>query len=178
MANRQMTLPSLPLVEVNRMRPGHILVADHMGVYIIKMKGDVRLTLCISFDKFINAMLAEPNFSSVLFDLSEAEAVDSTTLGLMAKISLLAQEKRGITPLILATNASIQRILQTMGFADIFTIVDKLEVKFIPEKNLTAIECDENQIKEKVIEAHKILMGLNESNHETFRNLVAMLEKP
>ncbi len=160
------------------MRPGQILVADHVGVYIIKMTGDVRLTLCISFDRFINNMLAEPNFSSVLFDLSEAEAVDSTTLGLMAKISLLAQEKRDITPLILATNASIQRILQTMGFADIFTIVDKLEVEFTPEKNLTAIECDENQVKEKVLEAHKILMGLNEKNHETFRNLVAMLEKP
>ena len=160
------------------MRPGQILVADHVGVYIIKMTGDVRLTLCISFDRFINTMLAEPNFSSVLFDLSEAEAVDSTTLGLMAKISLLAQEKRDITPLILATNASIQRILQTMGFADIFTIVDKLEVEFTPEKNLTAIECDENQVKEKVLEAHKILMGLNEKNHETFRNLVAMLEKP
>ncbi len=160
------------------MRPGQILVADHVGVYVIKMTGDVRLTLCISFDRFINTMLAEPNFSSVLFDLSEAEAVDSTTLGLMAKISLLAQEKRDITPLILATNASIQRILQTMGFADIFTIVDKLEVEFTPEKNLTAIECDENQVKEKVLEAHKILMGLNEKNHETFRNLVAMLEKP
>ena len=123
-------------------------------------------------------MLAEANFSSVLFDLSEAEAVDSTTLGLMAKISLLSQEKRGITPVILATNASIQRILQTMGFMDIFTIVDTLEVKLVPEKSLTAIECDENIVKEKVIEAHKILMSLNESNRETFRNLVAMLENP
>jgi anti-anti-sigma factor len=158
------------------MRPGAILVADHAGVYIIKMTGDVRLTLCISFDQFINAMLAEPNFSSVLFDMSEAEAVDSTTLGLMAKISLLAQEKRGITPVILATNASIKRILQTMGFADIFTIVDKLEVDIAPEKPLTQIECGEQEVKEKVIEAHKILMGLNEQNHETFRNLVAMLE--
>ncbi len=159
------------------MRPGQILVADHAGVYVIKMTGDVRLTLCISFDQFINTMLAELRFSSVLFDLSQAEAIDSTTLGLMAKISLLAQERRGIVPLILATNSSIQRILQTMGFADIFKIVDKLEVDFAPEKILTPIECDENQVKEKVLEAHKILMGLNEKNNETFRNLVAMLEK-
>lgn len=158
------------------MRPGQILVADHAGVYVIKMMGDVRLTLCISFDQFIDAMLGESNFSSVLFDLSEADAVDSTTLGLMAKISLLAQEKRGITPVILATNASIQRILETMGFIDIFTIVDKLEIDLPLQRNLTAIECDENIVKEKVIEAHKILMGLNEKNHETFRNLVTMLE--
>lgn len=158
------------------MRPGQILVADHSGVYVIKMMGDVRLTLCISFDQFIDTMLATANFTSVLFDLSEAEAVDSTTLGLMAKISLLAQEKRNIKPVILATNASIQRILETMGFADIFIIVDKLNIDLSPDKTLTIIECDENMVKEKVIEAHKILMGLNEQNRETFKNLVNMLE--
>jgi len=158
------------------MRLGQILVADHAGVYVIKMTGDVRLTLCISFDQFIDAMLAAANFTSVLFDLSEAEAVDSTTLGLMAKISLLAQERRASKPVILATNASIQRILETMGFADIFIIVDKLNVELSPEKKLTVIECDENMVKEKVIEAHKILMGLNDQNHETFKNLVNMLE--
>lgn len=158
------------------MRPGQILVADHAGVYIIKMTGDVRLTLCISFDQFIDAMLAAPNFSSVLFDLSEAEAVDSTTLGLMAKISLLAQEKRNIVPVILATNASIKRILDTMGFADIFKIVNKLEVDIEPEKPLSPVECGEQEVKEKVLEAHKILMGLNEQNRETFKNLVNMLE--
>jgi anti-anti-sigma factor len=158
------------------MRPGQILVADHAGVYIIKMLGDVRLTLCVSFDQFIDAMLAAPDFSSVLFDLSEAEAVDSTTLGLMAKISLLAQEKRHIIPVILATNASIKRILDTMGFADIFKIVNKLEVDIEPEKPLSQIECGEQEVKEKVLEAHKILMGLNEQNRETFKNLVNMLE--
>jgi anti-anti-sigma factor len=158
------------------MRPGQILVADHAGVYIIKMTGDVRLTLCISFDQFIDSMLNEPKLASILFDLSEAEAVDSTTLGLMAKISILAQEKRRIIPVILATNASIQRILDTMGFADIFEIVSKLEIDLMPEKSLTAIECDEQEVKEKVLEAHKILMGLNAKNHETFKNLVNMLE--
>lgn len=158
------------------MRPGQILVADHAGVYIIKMTGDVRLTLCISFDQFIDSMLAAPDFSSVLFDLSEAEAVDSTTLGLMAKISLLAQEKRDIVPVILATNASIKRILDTMGFADIFKIVSRLDVDMEPEKPLSTIECGEQEVKEKVLEAHKILMGLNEKNRETFKNLVNMLE--
>jgi len=158
------------------MRPGQILVADHEGVYIIKMTGDVRLTLCISFDQFIDSMLASPNFSSVLFDLSDAEAVDSTTLGLMAKISILAQEKRDIVPVILANNASIKRILDTMGFADIFKIVSRLNVEITPENCLKTIECDEHEVKEKVIEAHRILMGLNEKNHETFKNLVTMLE--
>jgi anti-anti-sigma factor len=158
------------------MNPGQILVADHQGVYVIKLEGDVRLTFCISFDQFIDAMLADPALISVLFDLSEAEAVDSTTLGLMAKISLLGQEKRNITPVILATNSSIKRILNSMGFADIFTIVDHLDVDLSNTRSLCCNDQNEMLVKERVIEAHKILMGLNQENAETFKNLVNMLE--
>jgi anti-anti-sigma factor len=158
------------------MKPGQILVADHAGVFIIKMVGDVRLTLCISFDQFIDGMFKSDNFTSVLFDLSEAEAVDSTTLGLMAKISILGQERCGIVPVILASSPSIRRILQTMGFADIFTIVDKLDGPVLSAKPLNCVNCDEAEVKGKVLEAHKILMGLNTDNADTFRNLVTMLE--
>jgi anti-anti-sigma factor len=158
------------------MKAGQILVADHNGVYVIKMVGDVRLTLCISFDQFIDAMFKSKNFTSVLFDLSDAEAIDSTTLGLMAKISILGQDRRGIVPVILASNPSIQRILQTMGFGDIFTIIDKLDAPVLAQQPLNCINCDEQEVKEKVLEAHKILMGLNANNADTFRNLVNMLE--
>lgn len=158
------------------MKAGQILVADHNGVYVIKMVGDVRLTLCISFDQFIDAMFKSENFISVLFDLSDAEAIDSTTLGLMAKISILGQERRGIVPVILASNPGIQRILQTMGFGDIFTIVEQLDAPVLAAQPLNCINCDEQEVKEKVLEAHKILMGLNAGNADTFRNLVNMLE--
>lgn len=158
------------------MRPGQILVADHEGVYVIKMVGDVRLTLCISFDQFIDSMFGAEDFSAVLFDLSEAEAIDSTTLGLMAKISLQGQDRHNIIPVILSTNSSINRILQTMGFQDIFTIVNELQTPVSPSRELSADVNDEHQVKEKVLEAHKILMGLNQENSATFRNLVKMLE--
>jgi anti-anti-sigma factor len=159
------------------MNPGQILVADHQGVYIIKLVGDVRLNFCISFDQFIDAMLTDPMLASVLFDLAEAEAVDSTTLGLMAKISLLSQEKRNIMPVILATNSSIKRILHSMGFADIFSIVDQLDSTLTPSRLLCCDDQNAPAIKQRVIEAHKILMSLNEQNADTFKNLVKMLEE-
>ncbi len=159
------------------MNPGQILVADHQGVYVIKLLGDVRLNFCISFDQFIDAMLADTLLTSILFDLADAEAVDSTTLGLMAKISLLSQEKRNIKPLILATHSSIRRVLHSMGFADIFLIVDQLDLSLTPSKSLCCDSQNTPVIKERVIEAHKILMSLNEQNAETFKNLVNMLEE-
>ncbi len=160
------------------MRPGQILVADHHGVHVIKMVGDVRLTLCISFDQFIDTMLSRGDFTAVLFDLSEAEAIDSTTLGLMAKISIQGQERRGVVPVVLSTNPSINRVLETMGFHDIFTIVSELDTPVAPTEALPSDTSDEVQVREKVLEAHRILMGMNQENRETFRNLVKMLECP
>lgn len=161
------------------MRPGQILVADHKGVYVIKMVGDVRLTLCMSFDQFIDAMFASDDFCEVLFDLSEAEAIDSTTLGLMAKIAILGNERVGARPVIYSTNDSINRILDTMGFADIFTIVHELRPPLAATRVLATDgeqTVDEAVVKSKVIEAHKVLMGLNQENKETFTDLVNMLE--
>jgi anti-anti-sigma factor len=158
------------------MRPGQILVADHNGVYVIKMVGDVRLTLCISFDQFIDTMLSDKALTAVLFDLSEAEAVDSTTLGLMAKIALQGQERRSIVPVILSPNPGIDRVLSTMGFHDIFSIVNTLEAPIEPAQALASSVAEESLVREKVLEAHKILMSMNRENHQAFHNLVKMLE--
>lgn len=158
------------------MRPGQILVAEHDGVYVIKMVGDVRLTLCISFDQFIDRMFAAEDFYDVLFDLSQAQAIDSTTLGLMAKIAILGQERHGIKPVVLSTNPDIDAVLESMGFDEIFVIVRELSAPVEPVQSLPT-DNEESQVKEKVLEAHRVLMDLNDSNRETFRNLVKMLEQ-
>lgn len=158
------------------MKPGKIGVADRDGVNVIKMSGDVRLTLCLSFDAYIEDMFVNDNFCAVIFDLTDAEAIDSTTLGLMAKISLLAKARGKDQPTILSTSAGINRLLECMGFAEIFTIVDSMEEILPAETCLPQGDLDECRTKTKVIEAHKILMDLNDKNANTFRDLVNTLE--
>lgn len=158
------------------MQQGKIWVADHKGVYVIKMVGDVRLTLCMSFDQFINAMFEANDFASIIFDLTEAEAIDSTTLGLMAKISILADQRKHLRPVVMSTSAGINRLLDTMGFSEIFDIITKPVDKFDATVCLEAGVLDECLAKQKVLEAHKILMTLNAENHHTFKDLVKTLE--
>ncbi len=163
------------------MTPGTIKIAEHNGVFVIKMEGDVRLTLCLSFDDFIEEMLNRPDYSSVVFDLTKAQAVDSTTLGLMAKVSIKAGHHGHESPLVVSSNPSITRILVSMGFDDIFRLVDKAEfesgqsqekeVVVISEKN-----GNETEVQKKVLEAHHILMELNERNRGAFKELVETLE--
>lgn len=158
------------------MEQGQILVANRDGAQVIKLVGDVRLTLCVSFDKFIESMFNGETPCSVLFDLTQAEAIDSTTLGLMAKIAILSRERCDVVPVVFSTNSGINRLLDTMGFDDIFEIVQEEHVDDRPCKHLSVDDIDENSAKERVLEAHQILMELNTANRETFRDLVNTLE--
>lgn len=156
--------------------PGKIWVADHNGVYVIKMEGDVRLTLCVSFDQFIEDMFSRDDFCSIVFDLTNAELVDSTTLGLMAKISIRADKHKGLKPSILSSSKSMRRLLESMGFEEIFDIIDSEATA----QDGDTCECEgvgsEDETRKKVLEAHKALMSLNEKNKETFQDLVKSLE--
>lgn len=160
------------------MESGQILVAEQAGTYVIKMLGDVRLTLAMSFDAFIDDMFADANFLQVVFDLSEVQAVDSTTLGLMAKISILGKERLQTRPMIVSGNPSIDRLLDSMGFSDIFDIVQNLDLAVSADTPLAAASASELAIKDKVIEAHRVLADMNEGNREAFKDLLASLEQP
>ncbi len=163
------------------MTPGTIKIAEHEGVFVIKLEGDVRLTLCLSFDEFIEDMLNQPNYSSVIFDLTKAQAIDSTTLGLMAKVSIKAGHHGHDSPLVVSSSPSITRILVSMGFDDIFRLVDGAEFEIdrenaddvivIAEKN-----GNETEVQKKVLEAHHILMDMNDENHACFKELIETLE--
>lgn len=160
---------------------GNILVADHNGVYVIKMSGDVRLTLCISFDECIEELTAREGFYTVLFDLSEAEGLDSTTLGLIAKLAMRSHEQNQKKPLVICSDPGIERLITTMGLDDVCELIDKPPQDYCEVTDFVSLDDvdenhDEEKIKAKILESHCVLMGLNESNHETFKDLVQTLK--
>src|SRR5690606_6625547 len=119
-------------------------------------------------------------FRDVFINVMEAETIDSTSLGLLAKLSIHVKKHYGFRPTIVSTNPSITKLLNAVGFSQIFNILTSLDEKclnarcqeFNPSNDLS-----EEQLKEKVIEAHRVLMALNRENQETFQELVSNLEK-
>jgi anti-anti-sigma factor len=156
---------------------GRILVGNYEGIYVIRFEGDVRVTLCGSFDHYLDTMLKDEMFVSVLVDLSDAIAIDSTSLGVLAKLSLGVQQSKQRLPTLVCNAPDILRILFNMGFDDVFAIVDE---NFDSEQNLAELpvstDIGEEEMRARVIDAHKVLMSLNENNKETFRDLVSALE--
>lgn len=169
------------------MHLGKILVAHHEGAFVIKLVGDVRLTLSTTIDDYFNKMFASPNFVGVIVDLSEAEGIDSTSLGLLAKLAVQAQKNFRLVPLILSPNPNITHLLDSMGFNKVFNIQksfdtpDKKELNHLLQSPGTVTELpigavDEARVRNKVIEAHRVLMALNEKNRMAFSDLVRSLE--
>ncbi|MFP8965466.1 STAS domain-containing protein [Pokkaliibacter sp. CJK22405] len=158
------------------MHSGKILVAEHHGAYVLKFQGDVRLTLCASLDHFLDAMFADPGFKSVLIDLTETDGIDSTSLGLLAKISLKMQQQYHLLPTILSINEDITRILLSMGFDKVFMLIKDCESLQAGLKEMPMVDGSEDTVRNTIIEAHRTLMSLNDKNRDAFKDLVSSLE--
>lgn len=159
------------------MTGGRILVGDHEGIYVLKFLGDVRVTLCATMDAFLRSLLGQDDFRSVLVDLTDTEGIDSTSLGLLAKLSLETQRRFGLTPTLVSTNPDITRVLRTMGFDDIFHIIEEPLNDAGQLGELPTLETDEDDVRQRVLDAHRVLMNLNDDNRESFRDLVSALER-
>ena len=155
---------------------GRILVAHHDGVYLMKFVGDVRVTLCVTVDSFLDSMFRDKHFNSVVVDLSRTEGIDSTSLGILAKLSIQAQDRFGFIPTLVSTNSDITRLLRSMGFEDVFNIVEEpIEAENQLGELPTRITSEED-VRQRVLEAHRVLMSLNDANREAFQDLVETLE--
>jgi anti-anti-sigma regulatory factor len=153
-----------------------ILYAECCGVYVLKLVGEVRLTYCNALDDIIESIVGSSGFVTLVVDLSEASMVDSTTLGLLAKLAIRARTKSHFLPSIVSSNPDITRVIKSMGFESIYIVLKEpvLDPKVLIE--LEPREMDEQSVRERVLEAHRILMEMNESNREMFRDLVTALE--
>lgn len=158
------------------MTSGRVQVAFCKGVHVIRLLGDVRLNLCSALEHYLDDILKQPDFTQVLVDLSFAEGIDSTTLGQIAKISILCRDRFGITPAIASPNPGITRILMSMGFDQVFHIIEEPFTDEADFREWAAEAVDEEKARDQVISAHKVLMSLNDKNKDAFRELVDSLE--
>jgi anti-anti-sigma regulatory factor len=156
---------------------GRILAAEHDGAYALKLLGDVRVNLCSSIDDYFLHMFEDPNLVSVTVDLCEAEGIDSTTLGLLAKLALQFKQRFGQNPALYSCNPGINRLLGSMAFGKIFDIREESCHSPDDIRDIPALSDDTEAVRDKVIEAHRILMDISEENRDRFRDLMTALEQ-
>lgn len=146
------------------------------GAYLLKFKGDVRLTLCTTLDQYFEKILSSKTIHHFIIDLTEVENIDSTSLGLLAKLGMGAQKYHNDVPTLISTNEDINEIIETMGIDVLFLILDELPQCAMSLHQLPVLEESEGSSRDRIVEAHRLLMDIKDDNVERFEPLVKILK--
>ena len=155
---------------------GRILVAEQQGVYDIKLNGDVRMVLCTSLANYIDSIFQRGDATEVLVDMLDATGVDSTTLGLLAKLAIYCNRQFNLRPKLFCNNDGINHTLRVMSLDDVFDLYEGPAGKGGQWLELPCDDSDEESCRLRVLEAHRLLIELNPDNRDDFIDLIRSLE--
>jgi len=159
------------------MSEGKILYSKKEQRYFIKLSGDLRFTSGRDFDSLLERMFKDTDMKDVMIDMSEANYLDSTMLGLLAKIAnfFITKFQKKVT--ILSTNEDINYLLNNIGLDNVFIIVTSCEVTPEVLENIPNINSSDRENAMTILDAHRQLVNLNEKNSEVFKDVIELLEQ-
>ena len=145
-------------------------------VFCLKLEGDVRVPWCVSLETYCGYVIQQPNLSGVCVDLTQAVNLDSTTLGVLAKVAILCSKHCEGRARLLCADPDLIRLAESMGFDTVFDIAEGPALTGVSFDELPYVDCSESEFQESVISAHRTLMDMNDDNKAAFSDLVAALE--
>ena len=159
------------------MSTGHVEYASLNGTHIFKLIGEVRAQSCISLDKLLNKVENQDGVVGAIVDLTETSFIDSTVLGILAKLGLKLKQAHKIQAVMLSTNSDITTLANSMGLGQVFVILDYCGDPNVCTRALVDEHITHSTMLNTVLDAHKTLMKLNDSNQNMFEPLVKQLQK-
>ena len=158
------------------MESGAVYYAKHQDTYVIKPTGVVRYQLGCSFDEFLKKLFDRGDFNNILIDLTDVTMIDSTFLGLLAKIANYIRHRFDRKVTIFSSNDDINKILDSVGFYSVFNITNDGAAISCDADQMTTCDNDRSRLAKTLFEAHLILSELNEKNRQMFKNVVEELQ--
>lgn len=156
------------------MAEGKILYANHDGIHVLRLVGEIRCALAPSFERFLGQLLANSASPDYVVDLTETVLVDSTHLGLLARLAGRVAPRR-VT--LISDREDINTVLRSMGFDAIFDIVSENRAQGERGSEVPYVAADREAVNATLLNAHRALMALNAQNRTTFRDVVVALER-
>jgi anti-anti-sigma factor len=149
---------------------------DHR--HVLHYFGRVDYTLAPAIERAAGRWLEDEGTAELLFDLSEATLLDSTNLGLIARLAARLRRDAEGRPVIVSRNEDITAVLASMGFDEIFDIVGDHPALATPaeEEPITSGPPSKSELRDTMLAAHRTLMALNEKDRAEFEGVVAWLE--
>ena len=82
------------------MNSGRILVANVNNIPILKFIGDVRVLMSGTLDNYFSTLYSKPILDRMIVDMTETQGIDSTALGLLAKMAIQLRNRFNVVTLL------------------------------------------------------------------------------
>ena len=157
---------------------GHVTHAAQAGVHVLRYFGTVNYTLAPGLQRFLDHLIHDEPLSGLVFDLTAAESLDSTNLGLMARANEEVRDAGAANSVIISSNEDIDGVLRSMGFDQTFDVLPAttplpdVAPEPVASEGATAAE-----LQRTMLDAHRALMRLSEAGRLEFEPVVACLER-
>ena len=160
------------------MTAGKVTYAEHDGFQVLRLIGEIRYTLGPSLDRFLKKMCSGPAPRGVVIDLTDADCLDSTSLGLLARVAKWLQRVGGPRATMVSTKEDINDLLYNVGFDEVFDISESAVDETAQADTHQLEQAGEAaELKSTILEAHRTLMTLNLRNRDEFQDVVKLLEQ-
>jgi anti-anti-sigma factor len=159
---------------------------DDDGVCRIKLIGEIRYNSSAKgFIDFVSEKVAEDEVKDVIVDLRKCDYIDSTNIGVLAKIATIQKDKDAPKKptLIYCRESKVNSAIEDVSINPLFDVRfcgtnengnnpldDGYNYKRLPKEETTKLE-----ISKIMYATHKILSDLSETNKEKFKSVVECL---
>ena len=154
---------------------GDILVAKGPERWSFQFVGDVRLSLCTTLDQLIGEVFSSGYPGELEIDLTQATNIDSTCLGLLAKLAMQYETETQSQPKLCCPHAHLIDLLESLGLESLFNRVE--EIQQVEAESVPLRPCDALSAQPLVLEAHERLAKLNSDNQAQFQGLIDSLKQ-
>ena len=159
------------------MADGRVTHARSEDAHVLRYFGRVDYTLAPAVQHYVDHLLEDSGVVGFVFDLREARLVDSTNLGLLARLAERTRQGCGRRSVIVSTRDDITDVLRSMGFDEIFDIVPEPPAPAgEPEDEISVERPSQDDLLRTMLEAHRTLVTLNDKDREQFQDVVVWLE--
>ncbi len=146
------------------------------GAWFLKLSGDLRHALAPAVNALLDRAFADPAFQCCVIDMTAVDMIDSTCLGVLARIANHHQAVGLEQPTIIAPNADVTLLLASVCFDQMFHLEPAAAEPGTPLEQVPPVEVSKDDARALVLEAHRRLCAIDARTHDAFKDLVAALE--
>jgi anti-anti-sigma factor len=150
---------------------GHVLYARQGDTWVLRFEGNIRYTMAHAVDVFLDQLFAHENPGRVCADLNATTAIDSTGIGLLAKIANGLRGAGREMPIIFSANPEIVETLRNVCLDEVCTIIAGAP-EAIAESEIPATTPNERELARTIVAAHCLLCDMCEKNRAQFQSVV------